>query len=141
MKKISAIIPMYFEEKVAEECYNRMKEVFNNLSDKYEYEIIAINDGSKDETLNILERLASTDNNLKVISFSRNFGHQAAVTAGLKYAAGDCVFIIDADLQDPPEVLPDMLKYWEDGYDVILQKYKMIDFEYIKGRILWKPIM
>ena len=128
MKKISIVIPMYYEEKVAEECYNRLTNVFKNIKD-YEYEIIVINDGSKDKTLEILEKLAQNDEKLKVISFTRNFGHQAAVTAGLKYVTGDTVVIMDADLQDPPELIPDMLKKWEEGYEVIYGKRKTRDGE------------
>ena len=123
MKKISLVIPMYYEEQVAEECYKRVSNVLKELKD-YEYEIIFVNDGSKDKTLEILENIAEKDKNVKVISFSRNFGHQAAVTAGLKYVTGDAIVIMDADLQDPPELIPDMLKYWEDGYEVIYGKRK-----------------
>ena len=124
MKKISFVIPMYYEEQVAEECYKRVNKVVENLLEKYEAEIIFINDGSKDKTLEILEKIAEKDKKVKVISFSRNFGHQSAVTAGLKYATGDAIIIMDADLQDPPELVPDMLKHWEDGYDVIYGKRK-----------------
>ena len=122
-KKISLIIPMYYEEDVVEQCYNRVKTVLDGL-DNYDYEIICINDGSKDKTLEILERLAKNDDKLKVISFSRNFGHQAAVTAGLRNVTGDAIVIIDADLQDPPELIPDMLKLWEQGNEVIYGKRK-----------------
>ncbi len=123
MKKISLVIPMYYEEQVAEECYRRTRNVLKSI-EEYDYEIIFINDGSKDKTLEILETIAKEDNKVKVISFSRNFGHQSAVTAGLKYATGDAIIIMDADLQDPPELIPDMLKYWENGYDVIYGKRK-----------------
>ena len=123
MKKISLVIPMYYEEQVAEECYKRVTKVLKELKD-YDYEIIFVNDGSKDKTLPILEEIAKKDKNVKVVSFSRNFGHQAAVTAGLKYVTGDAIVIMDADLQDPPELIPDMLKYWEDGYEVIYGKRK-----------------
>ena len=123
MKKISVIVPMYYEEKVVEECYNRLTNVLKNIKD-YEYEIIVINDGSKDKTLEILEKLAQNDEKLKVISFTRNFGHQAAVTAGLKYVTGDAIVIIDADMQDPPELIPEMLKLWEDGNEIIYGKRK-----------------
>ena len=123
MKKISIVIPMYYEEQVAKECYTRVTNVLKSI-ENYDYEIIFINDGSKDKTLDILEKLAQNDGKVKVISFSRNFGHQAAVTAGLKYVSGDAVIIMDADLQDPPELIPDMLKYWENGYDVIYGKRK-----------------
>ena len=123
MKKISVVIPMYYEEEVAEECYKRMTEVLRGI-ENYEYEIIFVNDGSKDKTLSIIERIANEDKNVKVISFSRNFGHQCAVTAGLKYVTGDAIVIIDADLQDPPELIPEMLKLWEDGNEVIYGKRK-----------------
>ena len=82
MKKISIVIPMYYEEQVAKECYKRVTNVLKSI-ENYDYEIIFINDGSKDKTLDILEKLAQNDGKVKVISFSRNFGHQAAVTAGL----------------------------------------------------------
>ncbi len=123
MKKVSVVIPMYYEEEVAKECYNRTKNVLNSL-ENYEHEIIFVNDGSKDRTLPILKEIASKDENIKVVSFSRNFGHQAAVTAGLKFVTGDCILIIDSDMQDPPELLVDMLKLWEEGNEVIYAKRK-----------------
>lgn len=124
MKKISVVIPMYYEEAVVYECYNRVVNSLKKLNN-YEYEIVVVDDGSKDKTLKILESLAVNDNNLKIISFSRNFGHQAAVTAGLKETTGDVVVIIDADLQDPPELIEKMIKLWEDGNDVIYAKRKV----------------
>lgn len=124
MKKISLVIPMYYEELVAEECYKRVSKVIKGLKEKYDSEIIFVNDGSKDKTLEILEKIANKDKNVKVVSFSRNFGHQAAVTCGLKYVTGDAIIIMDADLQDPPELIPDMLKCWEEGYEVIYGKRK-----------------
>lgn len=123
MKKVSVVIPMYYEEAVAEECYNRVEKVLKNIKN-YEYEIIFVNDGSKDKTLEILEQISKKDSNVKIISFSRNFGHQAAVTAGIKYVTGDAIVIIDADLQDPPELIPEMLKLWEQGNEVIYGKRK-----------------
>ena len=123
MKKISIVIPMYCEEEVVRECYNRVTSICNSIND-YEYEIICIDDGSRDKTLQILEEIANDDKGVKVISFSRNFGHQCAVTAGLKYVTGDAIVIIDADLQDPPELIPDMVKLWEQGNDVIYGKRK-----------------
>ena len=121
MKKVSVIVPMYYEEEVAEECYKRLKRVLENIYN-YNYEIIFINDGSKDKTLTILMDIANKDKNVKIISFSRNFGHQCAVTAGLQYVTGDAIVIIDADLQDPPELIPEMLKLWENGNEVIYGK-------------------
>ena len=123
MKKVSVVIPMYYEEEVARTCYERVKNVLDSLKN-YNYEIIFINDGSKDKTLEILEEIANEDSNVKVISFSRNFGHQCAVTAGIQYVTGDAIVIIDADLQDPPELIPDMLKLWEQGNEVIYGKRK-----------------
>lgn len=123
MKKISVIIPMYCEEKIIEECYTRLTNVLRKI-EQYEYEMIFINDGSKDKTLELLIEFANQDVHVKIISFSRNFGHQAAVTAGLKYATGDVIVIIDSDLQDPPEVIPEMLTLWENGNDVIYGKRK-----------------
>lgn len=128
MKKVSLVIPMYYEEEVANECYKKVKEVLCSLKD-YEYEIVFVNDGSKDRTLEILEKIAEDDENVKVISFARNFGHQCAVTAGLKEVTGDAIVIIDADLQDPPELIPDMLKLWEEGNEVIYAKRKKRDGE------------
>lgn len=124
MPKISVIIPMYYEEEeVAEECYKRVKNMLSSLKD-YEHEIIFVNDGSKDKTLEILENIAERDKQVKVLSFSRNFGHQCAVTVGLKYVTGDAIVIIDADLQDPPELIPEMIKLWEQGNEVIYAKRK-----------------
>lgn len=143
MKKISVIIPMYYEEEVAEECYKRMTFVLQNI-ENYDYEIICINDGSRDKTLSILENLAIRDKRLKVLSFSRNFGHQCAVTAGLKYVTGDAIVIIDADLQDPPELIPEMLKLWEAGNDVIYGKRKIRDgesvFKLFTAKIFYKTL-
>ena len=124
MKKISVVIPMYCEEEVVDICYKRVVNNLKKLSDKYSYEIIFINDGSKDSTLEILKKIASNDDNVKIISFSRNFGHQAAVTAGIRNVTGDAVIIMDADLQDPPELFEGMIEKWEEGYEVVYGKRK-----------------
>ena len=118
MKKISIVVPMYNEQEVAKECYKRINSVLSEL-DKYSSEIIVVDDGSKDKTLEIMEEIAQNDKKVKVIAFSRNFGHQAAVTAGLKETTGDAVIIIDADMQDPPELIKDMIDLWEEGNDVV----------------------
>lgn len=123
-KKISVVIPMYYEEEIAKTCYDRVHTVLESLNG-YDYEIIFINDGSKDNTLGILKEIANTDNRVKIVSFSRNFGHQAAVTAGIKYVTGDAIVIMDADLQDPPELIPEMVKLWEEGSEVIYGKRKV----------------
>ena len=109
---ISVIIPTFNEEKVISECYNRLVNVFikHQLGG---YEFLFINDGSHDNSLEILKDLASRDSQLKIVNFSRNFGHQAAVTAGLHECNGDIAIIMDADLQDPPEIIPEMVKIYE----------------------------
>ena len=123
MKKISVVIPVYNEEQVINECIKRITQVLEKL-DEYENEIIIIDDGSRDNTLSLLEEMAENNSETKILSFSRNFGHQAAVTAGLKHVTGDAILIIDADLQDPPELLPQMMELWEAGNDVIYGKRK-----------------
>ena len=131
MKKISVVIPMYCEEEVADICYKRVVNNLKKLSDKYSYEIIFINDGSKDSTLEILKKIASNDDNVKIISFSRNFGHQAAVTAGIRNVTGDVVIIMDADLQDPRELFNGMIEKWEEGYEVVYGKRRTREGESI----------
>ena len=124
MKKISVVIPMYNEEEVVKTSYLRIKKVLEELK-QYEYEIIFIDDGSKDKTLELLQEIAKENEKVKVLSFSRNFGHQAAVTAGIQYVTGDAVIIMDADLQDPPELLPEMIALWEEGNEVIYGQRKL----------------
>ena len=119
---LSVIVPMYNEEEVIPETYNRLKKVLDGLGESYE--IIFINDGSKDRTREMLIDLCEKDKTVKLIDFARNFGHQVAITAGMDYAAGQCMVIIDGDLQDPPELIPDMLKLWRQGYDVVYGKRK-----------------
>ena len=126
-KKISIVIPMYFEEDMVNICYREIKKVINLK--KYDYEIIFVDDGSQDKTLELLEAIAKRNHKVKVISLSRNFGHQAAVSAGLTYVTGDACVIIDADLQDPPEAIPEMLKLWESGYQIVYGKRKKRDGE------------
>jgi dolichol-phosphate mannosyltransferase len=106
---LSVIIPCFNEEAVINETYKRLKAVFAAKEVQYEHELIFINDGSKDQTLSLLRSLSEKDKSVKILSFSRNFGHQCAVTAGLNHCNGDMAVIIDSDLQDPPEVIPDML--------------------------------
>lgn len=121
-KLISLVIPMYCENQVARECYRRIKAVM--LEHQLHHEILFVNDGSTDETLPILEEIATKDTAVKVISFARNFGHQVAVTAGIAKAKGDAVVVIDADLQDPPELIPEMVKLWQQGYHVVYGQRK-----------------
>ena len=143
MKKISIVIPMYYEEEVAKQCYEKVTEVMSSLNN-YDYEIIFVDDGSKDKTLEILENIQKNDMKVKIISFSRNFGHQAAVTAGIKYVTGDAAVIIDADLQDPPETIPDMIKLWEEGNDVVYGKRKSREgesrFKLLSAKMFYKVL-
>lgn len=124
MKKISIVIPMYNEEEVVKTSYLKIKKVIEEL-EQYDYEIICIDDGSIDKTLVLLQEIAQENEKVKILSFSRNFGHQAAVTAGIQYVTGDAVIIIDADLQDPPELLPEMIALWEEGNEVIYGQRKL----------------
>jgi len=107
-KSLSIIVPCFNEEEVIIETYKRIKSVLLNL--EFNSDIIFINDGSTDDTERLLSELSKTDTQIKVISFSRNFGHQKAVTAGLNHCSSDLAVIIDADLQDPPELIPEMIK-------------------------------
>ena len=108
--KLSLIIPCYNEEEVLPASYKRFADVMQK--NQYDYEMILVNDGSYDKTEEILTNLALENNRVKVISFSRNFGHQCAVGAGINHCSGDVAVIIDADLQDPPEVIPDMIRLY-----------------------------
>ncbi|OOR27458.1 glycosyltransferase [Bacillus mycoides] len=121
-KLISVVVPMYFEEEVAQECYNRLKSVM--LQNNINYEFVFVNDGSTDRTMDILSEIAANDYRTKIVNFARNFGHQIAVTAGIAAAKGDAIVIIDADLQDPPEVIPELIAKWEEGYEVVYAKRK-----------------
>jgi len=116
-KYISIVIPCYNEEEVLETLRERLTKACELWA--YGWEVVAVDDGSRDETWSILSRFQEEDPRWKGLSFSRNFGHQAAVSAGLFHATGDAVFIIDADLQDPPEELHRFISKWEEGYDVI----------------------
>ena len=116
MKKIVIIIPAYNEEQAIPYLYERLKNIINKL-DNYEFEMLFINDGSKDRTLEIIKELRKKDKRISYVNFSRNFGKETAMIAGLDYANGDCAIFIDADLQDPPELIPELIKYWEEGYD------------------------
>lgn len=122
MKKlISVIVPAYNEEAVLESFHTCMSEVFDQLTN-YRCEMIFINDGSKDKTQAIMDRLANIDDRVSTIALSRNFGKESAMTAGLDMAEGDAVAIFDADLQDPPELLLQFVEKWEAGYDVVYAK-------------------
>ncbi len=117
---LSVVVPVYNEQEVIGETLKRLRQVLDAMA--VEYEIVFVNDGSRDNTLQILRPACEADTRLKLINFSRNFGHQTAITAGMDLASGDAVVIIDADLQDPPEVIPDMFALWKDGYEVVYGK-------------------
>ncbi|MEN3185783.1 MAG: glycosyltransferase family 2 protein [Atribacterota bacterium] len=117
---VSIVIPVFDEEDVLSETYRRLTTVMEKIGQSYE--LIFVNDGSQDGSRVILEELARKDQRVRVIHFSRNFGHQAAITAGMDYARGRAVIVIDADLQDPPEVIPEMLTKWREGYEVVYGK-------------------
>lgn len=121
MKKISVIIPAYNEEESLPILKQRMEKLMNSM-ENYEFEILFINDGSKDNTINIIKEMREEDNRINYVDFSRNFGKEIAMIAGLDYATGDCAIFMDADLQDPPELIPEHVKYWEQGYDDVYAK-------------------
>ncbi len=119
MKKISIIVPAYNEEEAIPYFYKEIKKIWEKMA-KNDFEVIFINDGSKDQTLSILKEYAKKDKKIKYISFSKNFGKEAAIYAGLKKASGDFITIMDADLQDPPELIPEMYRYIvEENYDMV----------------------
>lgn len=120
MVKYSVVIPVYNEALVIRETYKRLKRVMEQTDGVYE--LLFVNDGSKDETLDMLKELAVRDDTVKYLDFSRNFGHQIAITAGMDYASGEAIVIIDADLQDPPELILEMIEKWKEGYDVVYAK-------------------
>ena len=123
IKLVTILVPAYNEQEVLHMLYERLKNIMDNLS-SYRFEVLLVNDGSKDNTLAVMKELRNIDNRICYLNLSRNFGKETAMIAGLDYAKGDCVIIIDADLQDPPELIPDMLKLWEEGYDDVYAKRK-----------------
>jgi dolichol-phosphate mannosyltransferase len=115
--RYSIIAPIYNEEGNIQTLYDRICGVMDSTGESWE--LIAVNDGSRDRSLELLEEAAAKDSRVKIVNFARNFGHQVAVTAGLDYAAGDAVVVIDADLQDPPEMILEMIERWKAGYHVV----------------------
>ena len=118
MHRISVVVPVFNEEEIIDLFYERAKSVLGGMHE-LSWEIVFVDDGSSDGSYTKLSALASRDPNVKVLKFSRNFGHQIAITAGVDEARGDCVVVIDSDLQDPPEVIPSMVEQWRQGYDVV----------------------
>ena len=123
MKKVSIIIPAYNEEESLPFLYERLEKLMNEIKN-YEFEVLFVNDGSKDKTIQIIKELRNKDERICYVDFSRNFGKEIAMLAGLDYAKGDAVIFMDADLQDPPELIPELLKYWEEGYDDVYARRK-----------------
>ncbi|MBI1373171.1 MAG: glycosyltransferase [Phycisphaera sp.] len=115
---LSVIVPCYNEQEVIRTTHERLTQTLRDGLDDLDYELIYVNDGSRDTTLDLLREIQAGDPNVKVVSFARNFGHQVAVTAGVDFATGDAVVLIDADLQDPPAVILEMVAKWREGYHV-----------------------
>ncbi len=122
MEKLSIIVPCYNEEKVINLFYEETKKVLDKIKEKYEYEIIFIDDGSKDKTLDKMKMLRNNDKNVKIISFSRNFGKEAGIYAGLSNSIGDLVVLMDVDLQHDPKVILEMIDGINQGYDTVTTK-------------------
>lgn len=118
MKKVSYIFPIYNEEESLTLLYSTVAKTIAPLKSKYEFEILFVNDGSRDSSLQMLWDIAEKDSRVVVVDLSRNFGHQIAVTAGIHEATGDALIIMDSDMQDPPAVSLELIKKWEEGYDV-----------------------
>ncbi|MEY4003112.1 MAG: hypothetical protein RIT07_1154 [Bacteroidota bacterium] len=124
---LSVVIPVYNEEMNIGKLYQRLQNSLQPL--KIDWEVVYINDGSKDRSLSILQGLAETDHHVKYIDFSRNFGHQLAITAGIEHARGEWIVIMDGDGQDPPELLPDLLSKAQEGFEVVYARRRKRDGE------------
>ena len=123
MKKISVVVPMYNESEVISTFTNELFKILDNLSN-YLFEIIFVNDGSTDNTLDLMKIEQEKHSDIIIVNLSRNFGHEPAVAAGLHHVSGDAVIPMDADLQDPPSLIPEMIAKWEEGYEVVNAKRK-----------------
>ena len=121
MKKVTILIPCYNEEQSLPLLYQELSSLIDNHQ-AYDWEILFVNDGSKDNTIHLIKQLSNQDNRIAYVDLSRNFGKEAAMLAGFDYVTGDCMVIMDADLQDPPELVTQMLSYWEEGYDDVYAK-------------------
>lgn len=122
LNKLSVVVPAYNEQEVLSMFCGRMTDVLDSLN--CDYEIIFVDDGSRDDTWQIIENECEKNRRIRGLRFARNFGHQLAVTAGMDAAKGDALVVIDADLQDPPELIPDMVERWKEGFDVVYGKRK-----------------
>ena len=119
MKKISYVLPVFNEAESIERFYSELRRALEKIRSRYSFELIFVNDGSRDDSLEHLRRIHARDREVKVVDFSRNFGHQIAITAGTDLSTGDATIIMDTDLQDPPEVSLQLIERWEEGYDVV----------------------
>ena len=128
MKSVTLLIPAYNEQEVLSHLYDRLYKLAGENT-KYTWEFLFVNDGSRDKTLEIIERYAAKDPRVSYINLSRNFGKEIAMIAGIDHVKSDCLVIIDADLQDPPELIPEMLKWWEEGYDDVYARRRSRDGE------------
>lgn len=115
-RKVSIVVPCYNEQESLPHLYEAVSSLMDSLP-QYQWELLLINDGSCDDTMPVIRRLASKDSRVSYVNLSRNFGKENAMLAGFDYVKGDCMILMDADLQDPPSLIPDMLRYWEDGYE------------------------
>jgi glycosyltransferase involved in cell wall biosynthesis len=121
MKSVTILIPAYNEQAVLPHLYDRLNKLAGDNAG-YDFEFLFVNDGSRDKTLEIIERYSAKDPRVSYVNLSRNFGKEIAMVAGFDHIDSDCTVIIDADLQDPPELIPEMLKWWEEGYDDVYAK-------------------
>jgi polyisoprenyl-phosphate glycosyltransferase len=118
--QLSVVVPAYNEQEVLREFHERLSAVLSSLP--FAFEVVYVNDGSADDTLEVINALQNRDSRIALVDLSRNFGKEIAMTAGLDHANGDAVVVIDADLQDPPELIPELVKHWQQGYDVVYAK-------------------
>ena len=143
MKTISILIPAYNEEPVLDKLFHRLANLAND-NKAYNFEFLFVNDGSKDKTLDLIKDYADADSRVSYINLSRNFGKEIGMIAGLDHTTGDATVIIDADLQDPPELIPEMIKLWEDGYDDVYAKRKSREgetwFKKFTSRMYYKTL-
>jgi len=141
---ISVVCPAYQEQEVVLPFYKEVSRVLSTLDDCFDYEIILVDDGSEDHTLSVLKEIATADKRFVYISLSKNFGHQAAITAGLEKAKGDLVITLDSDLQHPPELIARMITLWKKGNDVVLAKREEVasgfSFRQILRKLFFKAI-
>ncbi len=127
-KLVTILVPAYNEQDVLHLLYDRLEKLMNENTN-YDFEVLLVNDGSKDKTFEIMQELREKDKRFCYLNLSRNYGKETAMIAGLDYCKGDAVVIIDADLQDPPELIPEMIKYWEEGYDDVYARRRTRDGE------------